>query len=45
LQAVFDLAYAVDPYSSEVDYGHDVIVPPLRPSQAKWMASLRKGRR
>lgn len=45
LQMVFDQAYVAGPYSREIDYGEDPIVPPLRPSQIKWMASLRKARR
>ncbi len=45
LQMVFDQAYAAGPYSREIEYGQDAIVPPLRPSQIKWMAMLRKGRR
>jgi len=45
LQMVFDQAYAAGPYRREVNYGEDAIVPPLRPSQTKWAASLVKRRR
>lgn len=45
LQMVFDQAYAAGPYNREIEYSEDAIVPPLRPAQAKWAASIRKARR
>jgi hypothetical protein len=45
LQAVLDRAYDAGPYSREVDYGADPVVPRLRPEQAKWVAGLIKPRR
>jgi hypothetical protein len=45
LQAVFDRAYDAGPYSREVDYGSDPIVPRLRPDRAKWVAGRIKARR
>jgi len=45
LQAVFDQAYDAGPYSREVDYDEDAVVPPLRPDQLRWAAARRKARR
>src|SRR5262249_55617267 len=45
LQAVFDRAYDAGPYSQEIEYGGDPIIPPLRPGQAKWAATQIKARR
>jgi hypothetical protein len=45
LQMVFDQAYAAGPYTREVDYAEDPVVPPLRPAQDRWLASFRKRRR
>jgi hypothetical protein len=36
LKAVFDRCYDAGPYSREISYGEDAVIPPLRPDQAKW---------
>jgi Protein of unknown function (DUF4058) len=45
LQAVFDRAYEDGPYSREIEYGKDRIVPRLKPEQAAWAADPFKQRR
>lgn len=45
LQLVFDQAYDAGPYSREVDYDGDAVVPPLRADQRKWAAARRKASR
>ena len=40
LQAVFDRCYDAGPYSREVRYGEDAIVPALGPDQAAWVGSV-----
>jgi hypothetical protein len=45
LQTVFDRAYEDGPYSREIEYGKDRIVPRLKPQQAAWAADLFKQRR
>lgn len=36
LQAVFDRCYDAGPYTREVQYGIDAIIPPLDPDRAAW---------
>ncbi len=36
LQSVFDRCYDAGPYSREIRYGADSVIPPLRPDQAAW---------
>jgi hypothetical protein len=45
LQAVFDQSYDFGPYDREVEYGHDPIVPRLKPEHTQWAAALLKPRR
>jgi hypothetical protein len=45
LQTVFDQAYDAGPYTREVEYGADAIIPPLKPDQMKWAVSRRKAPR
>ena len=40
LQAVFDRCHDAGPYSREVHYGEDPIVPALEPDQAAWASQL-----
>ena len=40
LQAVFDRCYDAGPYSRELRYGEDTIVPELEPDQAAWAARI-----
>jgi len=40
LQAVFDRCYDAGPYSREVRYGDDAIVPALEPDQAAWASRI-----
>ena len=40
LQAVFDRCYDAGPYSREIQYGKDTLIPPLRPDQAAWAAAI-----
>ena len=37
LQSVFDRAYDEGPYRRTIDYGHDTIIPALRPEQLEWI--------
>jgi hypothetical protein len=37
LQSVFDRAYDEGPYRRTIDYGHDPIIPTLRPEQLEWI--------
>jgi Protein of unknown function (DUF4058) len=39
-QAVFDRCYEAGPYSREVRYGEDAIVPALKPDQAAWASRM-----
>ncbi len=36
LQAVFDRCYDAGPYSREISYGEDAVIPALHPGQATW---------
>jgi hypothetical protein len=45
LQAVFDRAYDDGPYSREIEYEKDRIVPRLKPEQSTWAADLFKQRK
>ncbi|MHB1560360.1 MAG: DUF4058 family protein [Isosphaeraceae bacterium] len=36
LQAVFDRCYDAGPYSREIRYGVDAVLPPLDPGRAAW---------
>ena len=40
LQEVFDRSYDVGPYTREIEYGKDPIVPRLKPDLAEWAAKL-----
>ncbi len=42
MQAAFDRAYDDGPYTREIQYGKDRIVPRLKPDQAAWAADLLK---
>jgi hypothetical protein len=42
LQAVFDRCYDAGPYSREVRYGEDRIIPALDPDQATWLDAIVK---
>jgi hypothetical protein len=44
LQAVFDRCYNAGPYSREISYGEDAVVPPLRPDQAAWAEQFVRAR-
>jgi hypothetical protein len=44
-QAVFDQSYDSGPFTREIEYGKDPIVPRLKPEQAEWAANLLKPRR
>ena len=44
-QGIFDRIYEEGPYSREIEYGKDRIVPRLKPEQAAWAADLFKQRR
>jgi Protein of unknown function (DUF4058) len=45
VQAAFGQAYDAGPYSREIDFVRDAILPPLRPAQARWAAARRKAAR
>jgi Protein of unknown function (DUF4058) len=40
LQAVFDRCYDAGPYSREVRYGEDKLIPALSPDQARWASEI-----
>jgi hypothetical protein len=40
LQAVFNRCYDAGPYSREVRYGEDKVIPALEPDQAVWVSAL-----
>jgi Protein of unknown function (DUF4058) len=40
LQAAFNRAYDIGPYRRAIRYGHDPIVPPLRPEQEAWATQV-----
>ena len=40
LQAVFDRCYDAGPYSREIRYGEDTVLPILPPDQARWATEL-----
>ncbi len=39
-QAVFDRCYDAGPYSREIQYDADTVIPPLRPDQAAWATAI-----
>jgi Protein of unknown function (DUF4058) len=40
LQAVFDHCYDAGPYTREIRYGEDAVIPPLGTDQAAWTARV-----